>query len=197
MKFHLITNGNNEKDLTIQILTKVHDDIEVVHIREKNLSAFELVEWIKDMNKAGIPSEKIIINDRADVAVASGVGGVHLTEKSLTPDLVKRTLPDLVVGQSIHSIEGARWAERKGADYVYYGHIYESDSKPNIPPKGTYSLSKVVNNLTIPVIGIGGITPDKVNAIQETGAAGIAILSAIWESNDSKETIKKYLKGWK
>ena len=99
-----------------------------------------------------------MVNDRVDVAVAAGVVGVQLAYHSLGPKWVKQALPQSG-GAIVHSEEEAKEMEMQKADFLIYGHIYTSGSKPGLQARGIGALSKIVQAVKIPVIAIGGIHP--------------------------------------
>lgn len=93
------------------------------------------------------------------------------------------------VGVSVHSADEAILAEKMGATYVTAGHIFVTDCKKSLEPRGTDFLKKVVSSVNIPVYGIGGISPDNIGKIQSTGAKGGCIMSGFMKCDD----VKKYL----
>src|SRR5690625_334622 len=122
----------------------------------------------------GVPHEKLIVNDRADVAYIMETKGVHLAYHSMDISFVRDAFPTLQIGRSVHSIEEAVEAEAKGAHYLLFGHIYETSSKLGIPPKGLQDLQYMNDNISIPLIAIGGITPENTKEIVQKGVTGIA-----------------------
>jgi thiamine-phosphate pyrophosphorylase len=126
---------------------------------------------------------RLSINDRLDVALALGAGGVHLAAKSL-PVRVACEVADgrLLVGRSVHGLQESIQAAKDGADYLTYGHVFPSTSKPGLPPRGLDELRQIVEVVDIPVLAIGGITIENVDQVLATGCAGIAVISAILSS---------------
>ena len=99
--------------------------IRSLQIREKDLRSKDLLLLAQEVRPlVHRYNAKLFINDRADIAVMAGADGVHLTEASVQASEVKNKFPDLVVGVSTHSIEGARLAEKQGADYITFSPIY-------------------------------------------------------------------------
>lgn len=193
MELHLITDGCQSAERTADILRLIEPDIDVLHIREKRLSAAELYEFMFTVSERGCCSPaKLAVNDRVDAALLFGAGTVQLTSNSLPLQLVKRTFPELRCGASVHSLQEAQVAEQAGADYVLYGHIYDSASKPGLPPRGLSSLEELCRAVSIPVIALGGIQPRHVRGIRRAGASGIAVMSGIWKADDPAEAAKEY-----
>lgn len=133
---------------------------------------------------------RILVNDRFDVAWAAGAGGVHAGEKSLTVRALidaRRAsgLTDFLVGASCHSSEGAMHAADEGADYLFFGPVFETPSKAEFgPPQGLEKLARVCSAVSVPVMAIGGITLENAAACGEAGAAGIAAIRLFQQSGD-------------
>lgn len=191
-EFHLISDGKKSLEEFARIASVVQPFLTSLHLREKNKTAIELWEGIDLLHTAGVPREKIIVNDRVDVAMASGISGVQLAYHSLEPKWVKQFLPRLRVGRSVHSSEEAKAMEQQGTDFLIYGHIFTSGSKLGLRARGLHALYEVVRSVKIPVIAIGGISPDRVGQVIQTGVAGIAVMSGILDAVDPVVTAKQY-----
>ena len=174
------------------ILADIHPFVTAIHLREKQKSARELYQAIQLLSKRNIPLSKIIINDRVDVALVTGVPGVQLAYHSLETAIVKKCFPQLTVGCSIHSLEEGQQSEQDRADYVIYGHIFPSKSKPGLTPRGLDELKRITSLLDIPVIAIGGITPENTFQTVQAGASGIAVMSGVLEALDPLSAVKAY-----
>lgn len=123
---------------------------------------------------------RLLVNDRSDIARAGGADGVHLTAQSLPADVVRRIYgSDFLIGVSTHSLEEARMARIKGADFVVFGPVFETESKRAFgAPQGLEKLREVCAELgDFPVIAIGGITLHNAKACLDVGASGIAGIS--------------------
>jgi thiazole tautomerase (transcriptional regulator TenI) len=191
-ELHVISNGQSELARFARIAEQIHPYVTAFHIREKSIHAVELWEYIQTLSTSGVPLSKVIINDRVDVAWAACVGGVQLGFRSLEVQAVKRAFSTLRIGRSVHDVHEAEEMSEQGADYLMYGHIFPTDSKPNQQARGTKALEEVVKRVRIPVIAIGGIQPHHVQQIVATGAAGIAILSGITASDNPLKSVKDY-----
>lgn len=125
---------------------------------------------------------RILVNDRLDIALATHAGGVHLGERSLPPEEALRLLKwlereDFLIGASCHSPNAAKEAERGGADYLFFGPVFATPSKAAYgPPQGLDRLGEVCRAVTLPVLAIGGITPENAAACLSAGASGIAAI---------------------
>ncbi len=189
---HLITDGKKTKEELVAILSEVHESVDFIHVREKHRSAQEVFELVNELIRSGVRPGKIIINDRVDVAHVLNVGGVQLAYHSLGVSEIRRNFPELRVGKSVHSYEEAIQAEMDGADFILYGHIYSTSSKEGLIPKGLMELRKLTRSLKIPVIAIGGITPDKLQELKVSGTGGVAVMSGIMEAEDKVHAAKAF-----
>ena len=125
-------------------------------------------------------STRLLVNDRADIALAAGADGVHLTARSLPADVVRKICGlDFLIGVSTHSLAEARAAHTAGADFVVFGPIFDTESKRAFgEPQGLDKLREVTSELVaFPVIAIGGITNENLAACVSAGASGIAGIS--------------------
>jgi thiamine-phosphate pyrophosphorylase len=157
--------------------------VDWIQLREKDLSGRDLTKLAEHAILRAESRSAVLVNDRLDVAFATGAAGVHLGEHSLPPDEAKKLVTkrgareNFIVGASVHSLEGARKAEQAGADYVIFGPVYGTPSKANFgQPQGLQRLKEVCRQLTIPVLAIGGITLENAGDCMTAGAAGIAAI---------------------
>src|SRR5699024_5753546 len=139
----------------------------------------EMIEAVDALVRQGVPHPKIMNNDSFDDAYVIGTGSVQLAHHSFDDHCVKRHFPSLQAGCSVHSVAEAVEAEAAGANYVVYGHIFPTRSKPGLPPKGLQQLSQLVQHVRVPVMAIGGMTPERTSDVLEAGAHGIAVLSGV------------------
>ena len=151
--------------------------VDLVQIREAGLSDRRLVELVRRAVERvrGTPA-RVLVNDRADVAVAAGAHGVHLKDDGRSPARV-RSLgpPDWIVGRSVHGLEGALRADRSDAvDYLLAGTVFATPSKPGRLPLGLHALCAIAGAVTRPVLAIGGVGVAEVEAVASTGVAGLA-----------------------
>jgi len=151
-----------------------------VQLREKDLEARALAELARALvpvcRARGAP---LLVNDRLDVALAVGAGGVHLPQASFKADDARRLLgPDKLVGVSCHSIEEVRDAKGCGAGYATFGPVFDTPSKRRFgPPVGLERLREAAR-LSLPLYGLGGVGVDNAGEVLEGGAAGVAAIGA-------------------
>ncbi len=126
-----------------------------------------------------------IVNDHADIAVASGAHGVHLGQDDLPlADARQMVGPGRLIGISTHSREQAMQAERCGADYIGFGPIFATTTKDAGKTQGTAALSAIRQSVSLPIIAIGGITLSTAREVQDAGADGLAVISAVLKASD-------------
>jgi thiamine-phosphate pyrophosphorylase len=130
------------------------------------------------------PKTKFIINNRVDIALACGADGVHLGQRDMPVDVVRRLTEDgLIIGTSVHTPSQAHAAVRKGADYLGVGAVYASVTKPESRVRGLDVVREISSAVAVPVIGIGGITAQNIQAVINAGAAGVAVSRYVFEGN--------------
>lgn len=169
----------------------VADEDRWIQIREKDLSARELIDLVRrvlalpnpggsEPRSAGEASApKIIVNGRMDVAMMAGAAGVHLGAGSITVDRWRAIAPvGFLIGASCHTVDEVREAEAAGADYVVFGPVFAPLSKvSDLGPRGIEGLGEAVRAVRIPVLALGGITRENTRACVDAGAAGVAGIS--------------------
>jgi thiamine-phosphate pyrophosphorylase len=200
-RHHADTNTDDESAPLAPSLTPLLDSISVaaaagvdwIQLREKDLTAKDCASLARAARlRTSSAKTKILINDRLDVAVAEQVAGVHLGERSLPIAEVRRFLNNLprenstlefLAGVSCHSQESAIAAAAAGADYIFFGPVFDTPSKlPHGPAQGLSRLAAVCRSVSIPVLAIGGITRENSGACFNSGAAGIAAIRLFQEA---------------
>lgn len=129
-----------------------------------------------------------VVNDRVDLALALDADGVHLGVDDLPVEEARRLAGDrLVIGFSPSTLEEALDAERAGADYLGVGPVYGTATKADAGPAvGTGHVRAIARAVSIPIVGIGGITAANARAVIEAGAAGVAVISAVVAADDPR-----------
>lgn len=153
---------------------------ERILLREKDLNPEEygkLAEQIKGIcDRYQVP---FYCHTYGEAAVRTGAQGLHLPLPVLRKNGREGLPGKIVVGCSVHSLEEAREAEALGADYMIAGHIYATDCKKGLPPRGLDFLEKICRSVSLPVYGIGGIRldPEQIEKTLAAGARGVCIMS--------------------
>jgi thiamine-phosphate pyrophosphorylase len=184
------------RDLVVVVDECLAAGLPAVQVREKDLGAGDLAFLCRRLRPLTLDrGALLIVNDRVDVALAVGADGVQRTGASLPVEDI-RALVDkrLRVGASVHALEEAVEAEVKGADWVFFGPVYDTPSKRAWgPPQGLARLEAVAAALRIPVIAIGGLTPARVREARGAGAAGVAAVSAILDTDRPADATRRFL----
>ncbi|MCM3171705.1 thiamine phosphate synthase [Paenibacillus sp. MER 99-2] len=191
-ELHVISQGVGNLHNFVSVSKDIWPWVDYIHIREKQQPPKQRREWTNQLHQSGVPSDRIVINGVHEVGQGEGLAGVHWGQEDFSKsalsisDIRKR----IRIGVSVHSVAEAKAAEQRGVDYVFFGHIYDSNSKPDIQPRGLKQLAEVCTNVTIPVIAIGGIGVEHVRDLRRAGARGIAVISHIWASENPKHAIR-------
>jgi thiamine-phosphate pyrophosphorylase len=170
--------------------------LRAVQLREKDLEARDLLSLARRVREStSSHSARLFVNDRADVALAAGADGVHRTGTSLPISSLRSIVPPgFLIGASVHSVSDARAAEPEGADFLFFGPIYDTPSKRRYgPPQGLALLERVASAVRLPVFAIGGVTPARVAELQRAGAAGVAAIGAVLGSERPGDAVKAFL----
>jgi len=150
-----------------------------------NATAAALWRLAVDLRAVIAPPARLIINDRADIAVAVGADGVHLGGHGLPVAAARRVVgPRLLLGRSVHSVAEARTAECEGADYALLGTIYPTASHPGVVGAGPALVRAACAAVCFPVIAVGGIDQTTLGSVLDAGADGVAVLRAVGVAAD-------------
>jgi thiamine-phosphate pyrophosphorylase len=153
--------------------------IDIIQIRERDLESAALVDLVATIVEIarGSPT-RVVVNDRLDIAIASGAGGVHLRADSIAPRAARSIIPaGFVVGRSVHAARDAA-SDADGTDYLIAGTVFPTRSKPTSQLLlGTNGLADVVRTVRVPVLAIGGMTIERTDQVAATGAAGLAAIT--------------------
>jgi thiamine-phosphate pyrophosphorylase len=170
--------------------------LRAVQLREKDLPTRELLD-LADTLRASTRRHgaRLLVNDRADVALAAGADGVQRTHTSLPVSALRAIAPaGFLVGASVHSEAEAREAVAQGADFVVFGPVYDTPAKRRYgPPQGLAALETVAHASGRPVLAVGGLTPERVPEVLAAGAAGVAVIGAIYGAPRPAEATRAFL----
>jgi thiamine-phosphate pyrophosphorylase len=155
---------------------------DAVQLREKDLADGDLLALARRLREV-TRGALLVVNGPLDVALAAGADGVHLPEDAPP---VSRPREDLLLGRSVHSLEAARRAEAEGADYLIAGPVYETRSHPGGALAGPALIQETARAVRVPVLAIGGVTPERVEEVVRAGASGVAVISAVLAQRDPR-----------
>jgi thiamine-phosphate pyrophosphorylase len=153
-----------------------------IQLRLKDVAARDLVALARELVRTvTIP---VIVNDRADVAIAAGAAGVHLGPDDIPPIAIRKFAPDgFIVGASVGLDEEVVHAE--GADYVGIGPVFATASKKDAGRAiGVEEFARLMQKTGLPAVGIGGITPANARSVIDAGASGIAVIASVFGTSD-------------
>ena len=177
------------------VRTMIEGDVDLIQLRAKTQPLEEIVDLARALHQitsaAGVP---LIVNDYPEVAAQVPAEGVHLgqDDDSLS-HARKKAGRDVLLGKSTHSLEQAIAAEREGADYIGFGPIFATPTKPDYQPVGLNGIKRVHHEVNLPIFCIGGIKIDNLGEVLAAGANRVAIVSGLLKAPD----IAKYARACK
>ncbi len=171
-----------------------------LHMRLKNAPARRLLDLAAKLSGlAAATGGWCVVNERLDVALAAGAQATQLGRTGLpvaiARDVVRRAHGACALGASVHSEAEAREAVEAGASYIVLGTIFASRTHPGVRPQGT-AIVKRCRTIGVPVIGIGGIDAVGAPALRRAGAAGVAVVRAVWEAEDPVDAAGRLVRAW-
>jgi len=175
------------RDIVALVEAAVEGGVTAVQLRAKDLETRDLLDLarrlVERLAKRRVP---LLVNDRVDVALASGAAGVHLGQDDLPPADARRLLGrGRIIGLSANTLREAQAAEAAGADYIGLGPVYATATKITaLPILGAEGLGGIRAKVKLPIIGIGGVNETNARPLVEAGASGVAVVSAIMDAPD-------------
>lgn len=196
-RFHLITDTVIQSRFTHVELARmaIKGGADTIQYRSKSGSTREMIDTaikIKALcTEANVP---LIINDRVDVAIASGADGVHLGDDDFPIPLARKLLGQgAIIGGSAGNIDKAFKCLSDGADYIGSGPVYGTNSKPDAGNAiGVETIRRIGEKISLPVIAIGGVTVNDVGELLAAGAHGVAVISAVCLSDDPEAAARRF-----
>jgi len=173
--------------LLAQARFAVDAGVDLIQVRERDLEAAALADCVSELlTVTRATATRIVVNDRLDVALACGAGGVHLRADSIPVAAARRLAPaGFLVGRSVHTAREA--GDASDADYLVAGTVFPSPSKEFSPRLlGIDGLRAIVAAAAVPVLAIGGLTLDNVDAVAATGAGGVAAIGLFMQSHGGR-----------
>ena len=196
---YLVTDRNQTggRNLLWVLEQALDGGVRAVQLREKDLSGrdlFLLAERCQRLCQSYRAA--LFINDRLDVALAVGAAGVQIGKPSIPVETARTLLgSQKLIGVSTHTLEEAKAAEQSGADFILFGPVYFTASKSAYgSPQGLFALKTIVDNISLPVYAIGGVTLENIEPAKNTGVRGVALISAIVSAANPKKAAEEMLR---
>ena len=190
---HQIRKGSS---LGKVVTSALRGGVKAIQLREKDLTVEDLRPLAVSMRAITRSyGAKLLLNNHVDLALEVAADGVHLGRTSLSVRLARdRIGPDKLIGVSTHHLGEIHEAFEDGADFVTFGPVFETPSKAIYgPPRGLEQLAEACRQSPGPVFALGGITVDRVKAVRDRGAFGIALISGIIASPDPEKSTRDFL----
>lgn len=164
----------------------VDGGVDIVQLRDKEMPGAALLELAEELREVIAGRGLLLINERTDVAMAARADGVQLGEAAMPTATVRAIMGDgVTIGRSVHSVPRARAASESGADFLLVGTMFASNSHPGEEPSGPGLLSRIASaGVTIPMLGIGGITEYNAGQVMAAGSSGVAVITSVLAHDD-------------
>ena len=173
-------------ELPGRVTAAVEGGVDIVQLRDKEIPGATLLKLAEQLRRVIAGRALLLINERADVAMAARADGVQLGEAAMPTVAVRAIMGDgATIGRSVHSVPGACEAAESGADFLLVGTMFASNSHPGEEPSGPGLLSRIAAaGVAIPMLGIGGITEYNAGQVMDTGASGVAVITSVLAHDD-------------
>ena len=164
----------------------IEGGVDLIQLRGKEKSISELMELSAELHELTVQSfTPLIVNDYAEIARQVPVEGVHVGQDDDPIEIVRqKAAREILVGKSTHSLEQARAAQREGADYIGFGPIFATPTKPDYAPIGLENIRRVHAEVNLPIFFIGGINIDNLQTVIDAGAKRVVMVSALLKAHN-------------
>jgi thiamine-phosphate pyrophosphorylase len=164
----------------------IEGGVDLIQLRGKNKSIGELVDLAAELHELTAKfSTPLIVNDYAEIAALVSVEGVHVGQDDDSIETARHKAGrDILVGKSTHSLEQAESAQREGADYIGFGPIFATPTKPDYAPIGLEDIRRVHTEVSVPIFCIGGINIDNLQSVIDAGAKRVVMVSALLKAHN-------------
>jgi thiamine-phosphate pyrophosphorylase len=182
-----------EQTLDQQVELALQAGVTFLQLREKHIAKEQFLEEACRMkklaNKYQVP---FVINDDVELAFKCDADGVHVGQKDMEAVKARELLGNQkIIGVSVQTVEQAKLAQDQGADYLGVGAVFNTSTKLDAAEVSFDTVKAICNEVTIPVIAIGGISPKNIHQLKGTGIQGVAVISAIFASKNITEATKE------
>ena len=170
-----------ESDVTHVAEQMIEGGVDMIQLRGKGKSLDELIGYAASLHEITARySTPLIVNDHAEIASQLPVEGAHVGQKDDSIEVARRKAGRAVlIGKSTHSLEQALAAQREGADYIGFGPIFATPTKPDYPPIGLTDIKRIHAEISLPIFCIGGINIDNLQSVIDAGAKRVVMVSAL------------------
>ena len=184
------------RDLVEVLDAVIAGGVRMIQLREKTWPSGQLLPLAGRLRaRCRTAGVTFVMNDRVDLALAIEADGVHVGQDDLPPRYARPLLrPGMILGVSTHSVEQARRAQADGADYVAVGAMFPTGTKPDFELVGPALVRAPRPEIQVPLVGIGGITPENVSQVIQAGADGVSVISAICAAPDPTAATREFLR---
>ena len=195
LSLYLVTNRDKltDEEFFKTVEESLKGGVSLVQLREKTAPFREVIEIAKKLKELchsyNVP---LLIDDRVDIALAADLDGVHLGNEDMDVADARRILgTDKIVGSTAKNLDWAIAEEKKGADYLGVGAIFETKTHVKTTRTSVETLREINDNISIPTVAIGGLNYDNIDILKDSKAKGISVVRAIMDSKDPYEDAKK------
>ena len=195
-RLYAVTDDNlPAEDLVLVVDELLDAGVRLFQYRDKHASDATCLETARALvRRIHARGGLLIVNDRVDLAIVSGADGAHLGQEDLPLAHGRAILgPDLILGASASYLHELPEAEQAGADYLGFGAVFATGTKTDAEYAGLDLLEQACQLAALPVVGIGGITPERAPAVIERGADGVAVVSALFRASDPRRAALQFL----
>jgi len=164
----------------------IEGGVDLIQLRGKNKSMGELLDLAAELHELAAKfSTPVIMNDYAEIARAAPVEGVHVGQDDDSIEIARQKAGrEILIGKSTHSLEQARAAQAEGADYIGFGPIFATPTKPDYAPIGLENIKRVHEEVNLPIFCIGGINIDTLQSVLDAGAKRVVMVSALLKAQN-------------
>lgn len=192
-RLHDALNADDATDGMIRIVREaVLGGVNVVQLREKQMPHQQLLKVGRDVRDAIASRALLFVNGDIEAAIILGADGVHLPEIGGSVAEARARVSDgMLISRAVHGIDATRAAERDGADLVQLGTAFATASKPGVEQLGIEGVREVCAAVRVPVIAVGGITAANAASVLGAGAAGVAVIGAIFDARSPQSAAEE------
>ena len=195
LSLYLVTNRDKltDEEFFQTIEDSLKGGVSLVQLREKTTPAREVIEIAKKLKELchyyNVP---LLVDDRVDIALAADLDGVHLGNDDMDVADARKILGDeKIIGSTAKNLEWAISEEKKGADYLGVGAIFETKTHVKTKRTSVETLKEINDKISIPTVAIGGLNYENIDILKNSGASGVSVVRAIMDSKNPFEDSKK------